>query len=142
MEPAARQLFSLTTSDRQRLVLGVMLIPLAASCVLATGFCLARAAQAQGQDNARSGEVRVVVTERDRRVEGMEIVCEEDAVRPGDAGERLDSPPQHALCAALPHSQSGLGSPGNFLESKQLTPPDPVAEPGNPRGPPSGGYMG
>lgn len=142
MDRAARHLFSLTTSDRQRLVLGVMILPLAASCMLATGFCLARAAQAQGQDTARHGEVRVVVTERDRRVEGMEIVCEDDEVHPGDAGERLDSPSQHALCAALPATQSGLGIPGTFTESTKRTPPAPVSEPGTPRGPPTGREMG
>lgn len=140
MDRSAHALFSLTTSDRQRLVLGVMILPLAASCMIVSGFTLARVASAS--DHQRPAEVRFVLAERDRRVEGSELVARDDRVEPGDAGERLDDPPTHALNASPVAARAGLRRPGVSLDHFGFLSDAPPMRSGNPRAPPRGGHIG
>lgn len=140
MDRSARPLFTLTTSDRQRLVLGVMILPLAASCVIASGFALARAAQVSEQP--RPAEVRFVLAERDRRVEGSELLVRDDRIEPGDAGERLNDPPTHALGSCPTAIRAGLRRPGVCPLHRGFIPDLPSPRSGNPRAPPTGGHIG
>ena len=63
----------LTPAERQALLTGILVLPLAASCFLVTGFCLLRVTQVRTADGTMRMEVRLSLSERDRRNDSAQI---------------------------------------------------------------------
>jgi hypothetical protein len=115
----------------------MLLLPLAATCVLATGICLARVTWVRAADGTARVELRLVAADRDRRADAMQMAAAEaqhdadEATRrttgPGEAFGRAATPATRVARAAAP-----LAAPA---VDQRLCPPHHTRRP--PRGPPA-----